>query len=114
MFAIFMMDSMHLRPLEDIADPVRSLNISVIEELADGGKKRVNGGGFWRETKKAIHQQATQDRVDRHFDGMLVKRSEHFDATRTVMNLVKDQPEPLDMADAMPPIKDERADEPIE
>jgi hypothetical protein len=45
---------------------------------------------------------------------MLVERGQDFDPRSAVMDLMKKLPEAIEMPDSMPPVEDERSDEPVE
>ena len=56
MTIVLMVDAMHLRPLKDVADPPRGLDVGVIDELAHRGEERVDGARLWVESEERVNQ----------------------------------------------------------
>ena len=46
------MDAVHLRALEEIADPSGSFDVHVIEVFTKGSVEQAPGSGFYRKTKQ--------------------------------------------------------------
>jgi len=103
---------MHLRPLKEEADPSRRPNICVIEELSDCGTCRIDRSSSRGQSKEGINQQTADDRVNDHFQRVLVKRRYDFNALGAVVNLVKGGPQDIVFVPpSMPPVKHESSDE---
>jgi len=110
--SILVMDPVHLWALEDIADPARRLHIRVIEELAQGRACGIDGPSFQRQSHDAVHQDASNQRVHNHLQRMLVKRGDHLNALRAMVDLVKQPPKSVRaVPPSVPPIKDEGRNE---
>jgi hypothetical protein len=109
---VLMVDSMHFRALEEIADPAGRLNVGVIEELTERGAQRVYRSRLEREAQERVDEKTANDRIDDHLARMFVEGSDDFQPLRAVMDLMKTEPEQaVLMAPSMPPIEDEGCDE---
>src|SRR5579864_70912 len=110
-----MMDRVMLRPLDKIAHPMRSPEIAVIEILSDHRENVEPRTRGRRCSQQGKHHRAREHRVEGNFNRVLVKRGKKLDSAGTVMDLVANAPQEIDvMARAMPPIKDECANEPAQ
>src|SRR5512140_3697167 len=98
--------------LDEVSYPTRRLDIGMIKQLTRCGEKIEPERAFERAAEQRIQNNSRQCAVRQDFDRMLVERGDRFDARRRMVHLVKDQPETLGVANAMPPVKKERADEP--
>src|SRR5262245_14698007 len=65
--AVLVMDAMHLGALENEANPPRSRDIGVVEELTECSERGVDGARLEGQPKDRIHDHASDDRVDDHF-----------------------------------------------
>ena len=79
--AELMMDAMRLRPLEEIAEPARRLDVPMIKEFAQRDEQRVIAGRFDAASEQRKDDQAAEKRVDPDLDGMLVETRQDFEAT---------------------------------
>ena len=110
--SVLVMNAVHLRALENQADPARRRHVGVIEKFAEGGAKRVHRAGFRRQAEQGLDERAADQRVDGHLDRMLVERSDHLETLRAVVDLMEEAPEHIGLvARAMPPVEDEGRDE---
>lgn len=103
--AELMMDAMRLRPLEEIAEPARRLDVPMIKEFAQGDEQRVIAGRFDAASEQRKDDQAAEERVDPDLDWMLVETRQDFEATCGVMDLMQGAPEELRFVPVpMPPV----------
>ena len=109
-----MMDGMVFWSLDEQAKPLWRSYVGVIEILTHRSEEGGPSSGHGGSTKHTVDEEPSQDRVGSNFDGMLVERCNQFDSGWAVMDLVEDQPETVRVSDSVPPVKDERANEPVE
>lgn len=105
-------DAVHLRALEQVAEDVRGAQVRVVEHLAERGEHDVVGAGLDADAHHHVGDEAAQQRVEDHLGRMLVEGGEYLDALRRVVQLVEQPPERVvGVARAMPPVGDEGVDE---
>ena len=80
---------MHLRPLEDEADPARRAHIGVIEELAQCREQRVNCAARRVQSQNPVDQHTADEGIDGHLDRVFVERRDDFEPRRAVVDLVE-------------------------
>jgi len=107
---VLVVDAMHLWSLKKIAHPVRRFDIRVVKELSHCAAEGEHRSALKTKPQEAIDKQTANDRICNHFQGMFVKRSDHFDTLWAVMDLVEAEPQEVNpMTPAVPPIEDECA-----
>lgn len=101
--------------LEEVAHPVRSAQIAVVEILAEDGEDVVPGCACEGNAEEREHQGADDHGVRGDFQRVFVEGGQRFDAARAMVNLVTDAPEKVGIvASAMPPVEDEGSDKPAD
>jgi len=100
--------------LDEILQPARRLEVGVIEELAGRCEEVEPQRAFERAPEHEIQNGGRKRRVRQDLDRVLVERRDGLDPRRRVMHLMEDFPEALLVANAMPPVEKERADEPAD
>src|SRR5215470_11750690 len=89
-------------------------DVRVIEELARRGEEIKPERALERASEQRVHDDGRQRAVRQDLHRMLVKGGYGLDARRRMVSLVEDNPEAREMADAVPPVEDECADEPAD
>src|SRR6266550_5461525 len=101
---ILVMNAMHFRTLEDIPNPLRRLDVRVIEKLSDRRAERINRPALQTQSQDRIDQHAPNEGIDDHLQRMLVKRRDDLNTLRTMVYLVEHQPKPIHpVPPSMPP-----------
>lgn len=112
MTVALVVDAVHLRALEQVAEDVRGAQVRVVEHLAERSEHDVVGAGLDADAHHHVGDEAAQQRVEDHLGRMLVEGGEYLDALRRVVQLVEQPPERVvGVARAMPPVGDEGVDE---
>src|SRR5215831_11866501 len=109
-----MMDRVQLRNLDEILHPMWRPDVRVIEELARRSEKIEPERALERASEQRVHDDGRQRAVRQDLYRMLVEGGQNFDARWRMVNLVEDNPKAGEMADAVPPVEDECADEPAD
>jgi hypothetical protein len=107
-----MMDRVQLRSLDEILHPMWRPDVRVIEQLAGRSEKIEPERAPKRASEQWVHDVGRQRAVRQNLYRMFVEGGHSLDARRRMVNLVEDNPEAGEVADAMPPVEDECADEP--
>src|SRR3989344_6788704 len=106
------MNGMKLGGLNKEPKPFGRPDIGVVEVLARSTKKVVPESSHHGAPQQRIQHQRAENGVAQYLNGVLVERRQYFNARRRVMDLVKNQPESFRVPQPMPPVEEERADEP--
>jgi hypothetical protein len=105
-----MMDRVQLRSLDEILHPMWRPDVRVIEQLAGRSEKIEPERAPKRASEQWVHDVGRQRAVRQNLYRMFVEGGHSLDARRRMVNLV----EAGEMADSMPPVEDECADEPAD
>ena len=106
MFSTLMVNPVHLGTLEKKADPTGGFNVHVIKVSTKRSIDQAPSTGFDRKTEKKEIDGADHEGVDDDLAGVLVERGDGLDTTGTMMNLMKGQPEKIDVVtQTVPPVE---------
>ena len=89
-------------------------DVRMIEELARCREKIEPERALERASEQRVHDDGRQRAVRQDLHRMLVEGGQGLDARRRMVDLVEDNPEARKMANAVPPVEDERADKPAD
>src|SRR3972149_4976385 len=106
------MYGMKLGGLNKESQPFGRPDVGMVEVLARGAKKVEPESSHHGTSQQRIQHQRAENGIAQYLNGVLVERRQYFNARRRVMDLVKNQPESFRMPQPMPPVEEERADEP--
>jgi hypothetical protein len=84
----------------------------VVEQLARRSEKIEPERALKRASEQWVHDGGCQRAVRQDLYWMFVESGHRLDARRRMVNLVEDNPEDGEVADAVSPVEDECADEP--
>ena len=103
-----MMDRVQLRSLDEILHPMWRPDVRVVEQLARRSEKIEPE----RASEQWVHDGGGQRAVRQDLYWIFVESGHRLDARRRMVNLVEDNPEAGEVADAVSPVEDECADGP--
>lgn len=100
-----------LRTLDDVAQPTRSRDVPVIEELRQPGEQHGSGRGADVQSHDQVQHGARKEAVQGHLERVLVEARHHLQTARSMMNVMDVSPEERHgVPRTMPPVVDERDD----
>jgi len=100
------MDAMHFRALEKIADPAGSPDVHMVKVFPKGSIEQAPGPSFYRKTEQEIIDCPDNQGIDDDLARVLVKGGDGLDTAGAMMNLMEGQPEEVHvMAQPVPPIE---------
>src|SRR5436309_2482069 len=106
------MHAVAFRPLKDVTEPIRSLDIPMVEEFGQAGQQDGAGGRFRSDAHNQIQDRTGNHTIGENLKRMLVKAGDDFDALRTVVKLMEPPPKKgRFVPPTMPPIVNKRDDE---
>lgn len=109
---VLVMNGMKLGGLDKESKPFGRPDVGMVEVLARGAEEVVPESPHQGTPQQRIQHQRAENGVAQYLNGVLVERRQYFNARRRVMDLVKNQPESFRVPQPMPPVEEERADEP--
>ena len=108
-----MMDRVQLRSLDEILHPMWRPDVRVVEQLARRSEKIEPERALKRASEQWVHDGGRSARCPSgSVLDVCVESGHRLDARRRMVNLVEDNPEAGEVADAVSPVEDECADEP--
>ena len=111
---VLVMNGMKLGGLNKESKPFGRPDVGMVEVLARGAEKVEPESAHHGTPQQRIQHQRAENGVAQYLNGVLVERRQYFNARRRVMDLVKHQPESFRMPQPMPPVEEERAEEPAD
>lgn len=83
------------RPLDEVAEPTRRMNVGVLENAQEIGHQQHDSHGFRVETHDDRETNRTDRRPTNHIEGAEIKRSVRVEPLRTVVHLVENAPQKI-------------------
>src|SRR5882672_6602697 len=93
---------------------MRCSHIGVIKIFPSASEKVVPEKSHQRTTEQRIQNDCAENGIAQDLNRVLVEGRHELDTRRRMMNLVKDEPPSFYVSESVPPIKEERADEPTD
>lgn len=88
-----MVNAVHLRTLEEVANPLGRANTRVVKKFTERCARRIDGAGLYGQAQKSVNECAADERIYYHLTGMFVERGDQLDPLGAVMDLVEQAPQ---------------------